>query len=68
MAVIMPALSVTIFKIFPVEIMHDHDLDLSNGSKSNANILIESPYMTLFDCNVCSTGHNLQAILLSKCA
>ena len=48
MAIVMLALSVTISKIFAVEIVRDHDLDLCNGSRLNATILIEIPYMTLF--------------------
>ena len=48
MPIVMPALTVTIFKITTVKIVHDHDLDLSNGSRSKADILIESPSMTLY--------------------
>ena len=42
---------------------HDHDLDPWNGSRSNANILIEIHCMTLFDgyCNDCHIGHHFQA-------
>ena len=46
MAIVTLTLSVTIYKIFLVEIVQDHDLDLWNGSRSNTNILIESPYRT----------------------
>ena len=48
MAIVMLALYVTISKIFAVEIVHDCDLALSYCSMSNAKILIESPYMTLY--------------------
>ena len=64
MAVVILALSVTISKIFSVEIVHDQYLDLWNESRSNANILIESPCMTLFDvnCNVCHLSHHFEAV------
>ena len=34
------------------------------GSRSNASILIESPYMTQFvgNCTICHIGHHFQAI------
>ena len=48
MPIVMPALTVIISKIAAVKIVHDLDLDLSNGSWSKADILIKSPYMTLY--------------------
>ena len=68
MAFVMRALSDAISKIFVVEIMHDVTfvaeivIDLWNGSRSNENMLIESPYV--FDCNrnVCHISHHFQAI------
>ena len=64
MAILMLALFVIISQIFAVKIVHDHDLDLWNWFRLNADILIESPYMTLFDghCNVHHIGYLFQAI------
>ena len=43
MVIVMFSISITISKIFAVEIVHDHDLDLWNGSRSNTNMPIETP-------------------------
>ena len=45
MALVMLALSVTISKLFAIEIVHDLDYDLY-GLRSHINNPIESPYMT----------------------
>ena len=58
MASVMLPRSVTISKIFAVKIVHNHDLDLWHGSRSNVIILIESTIMTSFygNDNVCHIG------------
>ena len=48
MAVVMLAIPVTISDIFAIKIVHEHDLDLWNGSRLNADILIKRSYMTLY--------------------
>ena len=48
MTIIMLALSDTISKIFAIKIVHDHDLDQCNRSRSNTTILIKSPNTTLY--------------------
>ena len=73
MATVMLALSVTISKIFAVEIVHDHDLDLWNGSNSNTTCyapleglpmmmkhINQKPIPSFpfdWNCNVCYIGH-----------
>ena len=41
-------ISITVSKIFTVQVSYNLDLDILNGSRSNVNLSIESPYMTSY--------------------
>ena len=60
----MLALSVTVMRDVDSVIVHDIDLDLCNGPRSNVNMPMESRYATIFvgNCNVCPICHRLQEI------
>ena len=67
MAIVIVALSVTIYKIFAIYNVHDLDFDLENGPRSNVNIQIESPCICdfLYDSNsnigaICDHLHKSQ--------
>ena len=47
-AIVIFYLSVTVYEIFTVKILHDLDFDLKNGPRSNVNTPIESQQATSY--------------------